>query len=914
MLINYFGTNMKTSFMKFGVVLLALSVSSSLHAQQKKLTPADYAQWQNVGFFTAFSNNGNWFSYNISLVEGDGWLMLINNSGETEHKFMYSSGPVFSNNNKWFAFRIGVSEDEEKKLEDQKKPVQFDLGLMNLETAKVDTFETIQSFSFSEKGDFLVMKKYKAEEIKTGGTDIILRSLASGTNQLIGNVSDYRFNDAGTYLALTLDASEKLGNGVHLINLAANSTTVLDSDTESYTTLTWHEEDNSLAFLKTNSDTTHKGETNLVYAYQNVANTGTVKIFDQKEISSFPADHKVVDFAGLNWSDDGQTIFFGIKEWELDEEEPKDTTAIGKLDKDLDPTNVEIWHWKDEEIQPQQEVRQNQNKRENYLSAWHLNNNSFIQLENEQTETVFLTGDKEFAIGYDASPYEPRFREGWNDIYIIDVSNGQSKKILDRIEGVGYSEGGKFLTYFKDDNWWTYDIRKDKHTNITGGIDAHFENFTAIFGRENFRPFGMSQWAENDEWVLIYDQYDVYKVWPDGSNYVKLTNGAADQIRYRQSRQNLEDDFIPNGDPIYLSKYGDMTKDQGFARVDRRNRLTELIYESRSVSRLIKAKDAERFIYLKQSATESPNYFYTTNFSDETVLSNTNTQQDEYLWADDELITFTNERGEILQGRLLYPADYEEGKQYPMITYIYELRSQSLHSYSIPSRTSPYNMRRYSSEGYFVFEPDITYELRDPGVSAVQSVVPAVQKVLETGMVNPEQVGLTGHSWGAYQTAFIITQTNIFNSAVAGAPLTNMISMYSSIYWNSGTTDAQIFEVSQGRFPDPYWKDWDNFVENSPVFNMENTTTPLLVEFCTNDGAVDFNQGVELYTTMRRMEKPYVMLVYEGENHGLRQRENMIDYATRAFQWHEHFLKGAEAPDWITKGLPWLKRPEVKDK
>jgi dipeptidyl aminopeptidase/acylaminoacyl peptidase len=204
--------------------------------------------------------------------------------------------------------------------------------------------------------------------------------------------------------------------------------------------------------------------------------------------------------------------------------------------------------------------------------------------------------------------------------------------------------------------------------------------------------------------------------------------------------------------------------------------------------------------------------------------------------------------------------------------------------------------------------------LRDPGVSAVESVVPAVRKVLETGMIDEEKIGLTGHSWGAYQTAFIITQTDMFNSAVAGAPLTNMVSMYNSVYWNSGTPDAQIFEVSQGRFPEPYWKDWDKFIENSPIFNMENNTTPLLVEFGTDDGAVDFNQGVELYNTMRRMEKPYVMLVYEGENHGLRQKENQIDYANRAFQWHEHFLKGEEAPEWISSGVPYLERPEIIEK
>jgi len=906
---------MTNQLLKYGFIVLFFFISTSAFAQKKALTPDDYAQWQRIGT-SAFSADGNWFAYNLDLVEGDGWLNLTDTKGNNDTtKFMHATRPTFAKNSKWLGFLIGVSDKEEKKLTDSKKSVQYNLGLLNLSTSEADTIKMIQSFDFSEKGDFLAMKKYKAEGVESAGSDIILRDLNAGTNQLIGNVSDFSFNDAGTHLALTIDASEKVGNGVHLINLATRSTIVLDSDSESYKGLTWHEKLNALAFMKSSSDTTHEGETNLVFAFSDASKISTKKVFDHTELSSFPEHFKVVDFEGLEWSKDAQTLFFGIKEWEMKEkDEPKDSSAVAELDKDLDPTNVEIWHWQDAEIQPQQEVRMNQNKQANYLSAWHWNSNSFVQLEDHLNEDIDLTGDHKHALIYDYAPYEPAFREDWSDLYVINNTSGKRTKILERIEYADPSPGGKYIQYFLDDNWWTYDIAANKHTNITAGINARFENFKAIFGSENFPPFGTGQWAENDEWVLVYDEHSTYKVWPNGQKYELIADGSEDQITYRQTRLNYEDNFIPKNDPIYLSKYGATTKDRGYARVDSRNRLQNLVYESRMINRLEKAERANRFVMMRQGADESPNYFFTSNFDSETQLTDTNPQQDEYFWADDEVISFTNDRGEVLEGRLLYPANYQEGKQYPMMTYIYELRSQSTHSYSLPSRTSPYNMRRFSSEGYFVFEPDITYELRDPGVSAVQSVVPAVQTVLETGMVDPEKVGLTGHSWGAYQTSFIITQTDMFNSAVAGAPLTNMISMYSSIYWNSGTTDAQIFEVSQGRFPDPYWMDWDKYIENSPVFNMQNTTTPLLVEFGTEDGAVDFNQGVELYTTMRRMEKPYVMLVYEGENHGLRRRENMIDYATRAFEWHDYFLMGNEPASWILEGLPYLERPEMKKK
>jgi len=340
-----------------------------------------------------------------------------------------------------------------------------------------------------------------------------------------------------------------------------------------------------------------------------------------------------------------------------------------------------------------------------------------------------------------------------------------------------------------------------------------------------------------------------------------------------------------------------------------------LVYEARSISSLRRAEDAEVFTFITQKADESPNvYAVDASFSNPIQLTDTNPQQEDYKWGHTELVDFVNAKGHPLQGRLLYPADYEEGKQYPMIVYIYELRSQSLHSYSMPSRTNAYNQRRFSSEGYFVFEPDIVYRLRDPGMSAVEALVPAVEAVVATGMVDPERIGLTGHSWGAYQTSFVVTQTDIFSAAVAGAPLTNMISMYNSMYWNSGGTDATIFEISQGRFPQPYWEDMEKYIQNSPVFQAENINTPLMVAFGDEDGAVDFNQGVELYNTMRRLQKEFVLLVYDGENHGLRLKQNQLDYANRTHDWFNYYLRDRAPASWITDGIPFLEKELEKEK
>ena len=203
--------------------------------------------------------------------------------------------------------------------------------------------------------------------------------------------------------------------------------------------------------------------------------------------------------------------------------------------------------------------------------------------------------------------------------------------------------------------------------------------------------------------------------------------------------------------------------------------------------------------------------------------------------------------------------------------------------------------------------PDITYKINDPGMSAVWSVLPALDAAIDTGVIDPDNVGLHGHSWGGYQPSFLVTQTDKFAAAVAGAPLTNMISMYSSIYWNSGGGNMAIFESSQGRFTGDYLEATDAYIRNSPVFFADRVQTPLIILHNDQDGAVDWNQGIEYYNTLRRLGKDVVMLQYVGENHGLRVPANQKDYTVRMREFFDHHLKGADAPAWLLEGVPHLK-------
>jgi dipeptidyl aminopeptidase/acylaminoacyl peptidase len=360
---------------------------------------------------------------------------------------------------------------------------------------------------------------------------------------------------------------------------------------------------------------------------------------------------------------------------------------------------------------------------------------------------------------------------------------------------------------------------------------------------------------------------------------------------------------------VFVTLYGERTKQYGYGRLRRGSGVERPVLLDKQVGRLTKAKRAPVYLYRVEGFDDSPDYFVGgERLADARQVTATNTFQRDYAWGRSELVDYIGARGDSLQAALHYPADYQPGRKYPMIVYFYEITSNQLHAYGAPSERTPYNPTVYTQDGYFVLRPDIRYRDRNPGLSAVEALVPAVDRINQLGLIDPERVGIVGHSWGAYQTAFAVTKTDRFAAAVAGAPLTDLVSMYLSVYWNTGGTDARIFEISQGRMQVPPWEDLQAYMKNSPLFNIATLNTPLLVAFGDKDGAVDWHQGIELYNAARRADKDMVLLVYEGENHSLAKKPNQLDYHRRIRQWFGHYLKGEPAADWMVTGVKYLDR------
>ncbi len=923
---------------------------------------ADVLGWKSIGGATV-SKDGAWFGHAVTPAEGDAEVIIRETNGDRELKFPIGdpgrARVSFSDDSRWAAFTIFPTKKEAKDAEQSRERLDNKTGLVELATGELVEFEKIRNFAFSgENAAWLALHKGAArpggapgrgggrgQAPPTGqsedegnaaltGSDMILYELATGQMLNIGNVREFAFNESGEWLSWVIGAEDQIGNGVQVRNMETGVVMALDSDRANYQGLNWTEAGDALALLKGKESEDYEDDLYSLVAFSNFSATGAERvIYDPAEDVDFPEGMTISDNRAPAWMDDLGGILFGITEvvekedaedeGEDDEESSESAPESegprrggrGGRDREAEPetSDLVVWHYLDERLQSQQQVQENRDLNFSFLSIYRVAETKFIRLADDQVRTVSADPNDRYAIGFDVRDYEllgnldgRRYR----DVYVTDLETGERTLAAERMRWFfGENPKSDHFLYYKGGDYYTYDMAAGEDRNITEGVGTSFINTEDDHNIVDppIRPIG---WAEDGQSVLLSDNWDVWSVPVHGGAGTNLTiNGRADGIRYnRVFRLDPDDEGFDLSEPVYFNAYGERTKKSGFARLDPGQTAAELLmWEDASFGNLTKAEDADTYVYTRQTNTNFPDYYVAGGtLSNASRLSDANPQQADVRWSDGSiLIDYVSDKGARLQGALHLPANYEEGKSYPTIVFIYEKRSQNLNRYAQPVAYS-FNKSVYTSKGYAVLEPDITYTLNDPGMSAVWCVLPALDAAIATGVVDPERVGLHGHSWGGYQTSFIITQTNRFRAAAAGAPLTNMISMYSSIYWNTGGANQAIFESSQGRFQGGYWDNIEAYTRNSPVYYATRVTTPLLLLHNDQDGAVDWNQGIEYFNTLRRLNKEVVMLQYEGENHGLRKDANRKDYFVRMQEFFDHHLLDAEAPKWLKEGIDHL--------
>lgn len=921
----------------FALVIAAAlpMVTATPRAQSKPPVPvAEFGQWKSLvaqpraTTTGPLSPDGQWLVYGITRSNRNNELRLLNIASGKTVTAAFGEQPSFSSDSKWLAYGIGVSETEEEKLQKDRKPVRKKLGVLNLatgDTAKVDNIET---FAFSADGAHLAMRAYPPEppradrpagteapaddERDKPGSTLIVRSLSRDSDMTFGNVTEFAWQSKGPLLAFLVGVEGRTGNGVQLFNPTSGALRVLDSAEAAYSGLGWRKDADDLVVFRSKSDAMREGSTNVVLAWQGLERGAPEPRRLDPTTGTLPPDQRIVASRRPDWSRDGQRVFVGIADWE---EKPDGEKGEGQAQNADDAAGVDVWHWRDVEVMPLQKRRMSADRQRSRLAVWTISTTNVVPLASSHVEDVRVLDVQPRALVVDRAPYamDSSFGRRAADVALVDLTSGARTRVKDRIEDqyLQASPDGRFLLYLFDDQYWVYDISAGIHSNLTKGIATTFTDRQSDATVKQKPPYGVAGWTSDSASVLLYDHFDVWEVPTSGAPASRLSDGAADQVRYRYVRLDADERFIDRSKPIYFSLFGEWTKRSGYARLDpaAASRPERMVWFDKRIDRLTKARQADVYAYVTQAFDDSPDYFVTSAaLANGRRVTTTNPFQEKYGWGRAELVEYKSARGERLQGVLHYPADYEAGKRYPMVVYMYEQLSDGLHAYSSPSDRAPYNAAVFTSQGYFFFQPDIVFRPRDPGVSVVDCVVPAVRSVLQKGAVDPARVGIVGHSWGGFDTVFLATHTTLFAAAVAGAPITNLVSNYGNHHWSQGIAETDHIETGQQRMEVPLWEDLQAYIRNSAVFGIHSMKTPLLVAFGENDGTVHWHQGVELYNIARRAAKPVVMLAYAGEDHGLRRRPNQLDYQRRILEWFGHYLKAEPSKDWIDRGVSALER------
>jgi dienelactone hydrolase len=907
--------------------------------------PADFGQWERL--VTApdhggLSPDGRWLAYGINRTNGDNELRVTSIADGATKTIAFGTQQAFSSDSRWLAASVGVSEAEQEKLRKARKPFHRKLTLLNLSTSDITTVEGIESFAFSADGHQLLMRRYAperpgrgdgessagganasgapggADPEETPGVTAIVRDLSKGRDTTFGNIVDAAWQTKGRLLALAIGAEDRTGNGVQLLDPASGSLRVLDSGAARYVDLSWRKDADDLAVLKSIADDHREGLTYAVLAWTGVgaANERT-RQYDPTSDRVLGSNRRLVAFRRPSWSEDGAVVFVGVAPWPV-------TAAVAKKDKDAetpDQPTVDVWHPLDVDVMPKQKVGATRDRQRNLLAAWTLDRPSLTVLGHDSSEQVvpLKTAHLAYAVSWMDGALERSWgRFGNATISLVDVGTGERTMVADHVDDrrVSGSPDGKYILYFVNGQIFTIDTSRKTVRNVSKAVPTSFVDRDSD-STDVQKPFyGQGGWTKDDRDVLLYDKFDVWQVAADGSKATRLTDGSAEQIEYRVARLDPEAPCLDRAQPIYLDMTGLWSKKSGVARLAPGAVGPErLVWLDKSVTRLARAKDAPVYAYVSQTFQETPNAFAGgADLKNMKQVTATNPFQSKYAWGRAELVEYTSEKGTKLQGVLRYPAGYEAGKTYPMIVYVYEKLSDGLHRYVAPSEREYYNVSSFTSAGYFEFEPDIVFRPREPGLSVVECVRPGVAAVVAKGAVDPKRVGMIGHSWGGFDTAFMSTHTGVFAAAVAGAPITDLVSNYGSHHFSSGIAETDHIETGQQRMQVPVYEDLAAYTRNSAVFGVNTMTTPLLIEVGDADGTVFWHQGVELYNEARRARKNVVLLVYGGEDHGLRQKANQIDYHHRIMEWFGHYLKGEAAAPWITSGVSFLEKGKATGK
>ncbi|HBE70855.1 MAG TPA: S9 family peptidase [Planctomycetaceae bacterium] len=793
------------------------------------------------------------------------------------------------------------SDDRDKNTRDGRP-----LVLINLETGIRRTFPGVTSFVFSKHGERLAFATLHTEQEETDSSGAKDNHTAS-----------------------------KRGDGVHVIDLTTLKKSSVAGGEGQYRGLTFSDDGKHLAFMTTRDDADADSPSWAVYHWKTPAKSAS-KIADEKS-AGIPVGWWISPRSSQRFSEDGRRLFFDtapIPDDVLDQRKAKkDGKEIAEKD-DSDQAKLDIWHWQDPQLQPQQLLQVSLEKNRDYRATYNLKRKKIVQLATRDVPSMFIDyrSSNDIAVANTNVRYLKTLSwdmPGYQDVYLVDLDSGKRELALEKVKWrASLSPAGKYMTWFDAEKgaWFAKATKPDSEVvEISAGIEHPL--YDELHDTPNLpRPYGSAGWMMEDEAFLVYDSYDIWKLDPTGTSEPEcITSGFGRSkdlsFRYR-TLDPLERAIAPDAS-LMLSAFNRKTKASGYyilnlarpsAPSDSEDAedasdsvppLQRLVMLDEAMGRLVKAKDSDRVVFTRSTFRNCPDLWASTiEFEEIQRVSDINPHQDRYTWGTAELVHWDASDGQPLDGILLKPDDFDPSKKYPMMVYFYERNSDNLHSYYPPAAGRSIICHSfYVSRGYLVFIPDIPYKTGEPGPSAANAILPGVESLVAQGFVDSNKIGMQGHSWGGYQTAYLVTQTDMFACAESGAPVSNMTSAYGGIRWGSGMSRMFQYERTQSRIGEDLWSAREKYIANSPLFFADKINTPLLILHNDEDGAVPWYQGIELFVALRRLEKPAWMLNYNGNPHWVMGDANRRDFAIRMQQFFDYYLMDAPEPEWMAVGV-----------
>ncbi|MEJ2540657.1 MAG: prolyl oligopeptidase family serine peptidase [Gemmatimonadota bacterium] len=902
----------------FPVLLSALALAGPVLAQggDRPVTFTDIMQIREVEQPT-ISHDGRWVALTAEPDRGDPEVVVREARGEGRFSVPLATEPVISADGRWVAMRLVPSLEAVETLPEAERP-RRGMAVLDTETGAVLRFEDVGSFGFDPAGRRLLYHRLppregddqeadgpegERSEAGEGGRDpgspLVIRELGSGSERVLTGVRSWHLHPDGPWVAYTRFAAEPDTSGLHVLPLAGGDpVTVHRSPEGHYAALAWREGEGSpeLAFVFAIEDREGSpGAGTLMHWRQGGAARVLVAPDEAPEGWFIPAGTE------LRWHDDGQAVFFGWRPMWPDEveslarDESQDTGGPEgeedaapfepyDLDAILADGGVDVWHGRDPFIMPQQKVRWPREKERTYWAVHHLDGAGTVGLSDPDLPELEVPTGSGPALARTDVPY--RVERTWlgtvYDLWLVDPETGRRTLVAEGLrDAAERSPGGRFVIYWRDGAYHLYDVRNGTTRDVTSRLPVPMADEDHDYPNPP-SGYGVAGWMEGDAAVLLYDKYDLWTVPTEAGQEPWSVTGQEGRSGHRVFRVvELDEDreTWSEGEALLLSSYHDLEKNFGFyrARTDRPG-VERLLEEEKRFEFVARAENADQLLYTREAYDEFPDLWVAgTRLENPRRVTELNPQLSEFGWGEAELVEWQSLDGVPLQGVVIKPRGYQEGRRYPVLVYYYRFFSQRLHEFNDPSINHRPSFPVYASDGYVVFLPDVRFEVGRPGLAATKSVVPGVQHLIDMGLADPDAVALHGHSWSGYQTAFMVTQTDLFATAVAGAPVGNMTSAYSGIRLGSGLARQFQYEQGQSRMSGSLWE-------------------------------APFEQSVELYLALRRLGKETVFLQYRGEPHHPQSYANKLDWAIRMKQWIDHYTKGEAAPAWITQGVPYLGR------